>query len=184
MNRIRVLASRNARHGGFSLVELIVVLAVASILVSIAVPSFLGLLGRMRVATAINDFRAAVKATRNEALSRGIRVDMVPNDQTTWTSGWTIFVDSDNDQIPDSGETVIRRHGGLSVDITIEGGAFYDDDANKRYLSFNAAGYPKENSGAAAMDSLIVHNQHAKRKLVISMLGRVRICNPDADRAC
>lgn len=92
---------------GFSLIELMVVLAIATILSMLAVPSFAGLFGQMRVTIGVNDFFSAVNAARSEALSRGIRVDMVPNANNQWASGWTVFVDSDADQTVDAGETIV-----------------------------------------------------------------------------
>lgn len=179
---------RTGRRDGFSMVELMIVLAISSILLTMVVPGFAALLGKMRVSTAANDFLAAARATRSEALGRGVRVDMVPNDGASWSSGWTVFVDANDDQVPDEGETVIHRREHLANDVEIDGGekgkAFFEKGAKKTYLAFNGAGYPKRNGGASAMDSLMLHNSHSKRKAIVSFLGRVSSCNPDTDKSC
>lgn len=178
----------NIQRRGFSLIELMVVLAIATILSMLAVPSFAGLFGQTRVTTGINDFFSAVNATRSEALSRGTRVDMVPNANNQWASGWTIFVDSDADQVVDVGETVIFTRAALPADIIINeaanGGAFFDPKSGRRYLGFTASGYARWNGGGYLAGSIEMKNDHARRKLLLSMLGRARICTPDANGDC
>lgn len=182
-------SGRKGRTGsGFSLVELMVVLAVMAVLLGVAVPGFVGLLGKTRLTTAVNDFLAAVKATRSEALGRGARVDMVPNDGKSWASGWTVFVDADHDQLPDEGEAIIARRSSLPSDVRVStegaGNGFYDARAKKTYVAFNAAGYVTRNSGASGMDSFILYNAHASRKITLAFLGRARSCDPKSDTNC
>lgn len=52
---------------GWTLLELIVVLAVAGITLSLAIPSFQGMIARNRLTTKINDFLVAVNSSRSEA---------------------------------------------------------------------------------------------------------------------
>lgn len=170
------------------MVELMIVLTIAFVFLTMAVPGFSALSGRVRATTELNDFVAAVRAARSEALGRGIRIDMVPNDGLQWNSGWTVFVDADGDQAWDEAEEIVLTRGALSRDTAIDGGsdgnAFYDGIARKRYLAFTASGYPRRNGGASAMDSLVLHNKYVRRKLALNFLGRIRTCNPDADKNC
>lgn len=178
----------SSRHIGFSMIEMMVVLAITTILSVLAVPSFAGLFGQTRVTTGINDFFSAVNATRSEALSRGIRVDMVPNTNNQWASGWIVFVDSDADQTVDVGETVLLKRDALPSDIIInetrKEGAFLDPKSGKRYLAFTPSGYARWNGGGYLAGSIEMKNDHARRKLVLSMLGRARICTPDVEGNC
>lgn len=55
---------------GFTLIELMVTLAVAAILLAIAVPSFQGMMERNRVAAQSNDILGALQVTRSEAIRK------------------------------------------------------------------------------------------------------------------
>src|SRR6476469_3846721 len=103
---------------GFTAIEMMVTLAIAAILMTTAAPNFSTFLAQTRLTSAANDFFAAINATRSEALSRGRRVDMVLMDGAKWTSGWKVFVDANNDQVPGEGELVLMEHGPLNADIT------------------------------------------------------------------
>ena len=58
------------RAGGFTLVELMVTLAVAAILIAIAVPSFRNIMASNRLNTAANELVGAITAARMEAIQR------------------------------------------------------------------------------------------------------------------
>ncbi len=86
---------------GFSLVELLVTLAVAVILVTAATPSLLQFVRANRLAAASNELVAALQLARAEALRRGRPVGVCASgDQSTcnaggdWSGGWILFQDA------------------------------------------------------------------------------------------
>jgi len=171
---------------GFSAVELMTVLAIAAILMAIAVPNLAPFMAQTRISTTTNDFFTAVNMARSEALSRGRRVDMVPKDGVDWSKGWVVFVDADKDQTVTVGDTVLLEHEALPAGTAISGGSSAQpfNDGTKIYLAYNPAGYSQKNSGAFSADTAIIKNQYATRKLVVSALGRPRVCNPSTDSTC
>jgi type IV fimbrial biogenesis protein FimT len=72
LNKLNHFLRRSAasRSKGFTLVELMVALAVAAILLGIAVPSFRDMLERNRVAAQSNDLLGGLQATRSEAIRK------------------------------------------------------------------------------------------------------------------
>jgi type IV fimbrial biogenesis protein FimT len=109
--------------GGFSLVELMVTVAIAAILMAIAAPSFSIFIDNQKLLTTATEFYSAVNMTRSEAIKRGAQVTLAANDGVAWTSGWTVCRHKWNAR-PDAGETTIFTHDATSKKWS--GGQFTD----------------------------------------------------------
>ncbi len=124
---VRPLDTR--RHRGFSLLELLVALAVGALLLSVGVPSFVTVTKNANIINSSNRFLADLHYTRDLAITRNRRVAMCPStdgatcDSTDWTVGWMVFVDDDGDQTADAGEPVERVAEGLS-DLAVDTNQF------------------------------------------------------------
>lgn len=81
----------NGTHG-FTLVELVVVLAVMSLLLAMAAPGLRPLLTAQRVRAAVFDFSADLVLARSEAVKRNARVQVVPH-PAGWAEGWSVTVE-------------------------------------------------------------------------------------------
>ncbi len=168
---------------GFTSIELLFVLVIAAIMVTLAAPSFRDMLRKQRLTSSVNDFFASVNLTRAEAIGRGRRVDMAPTDGSDWKKGWTVFVDENGNQIPDSTETIIFVHGPLPNDMTVTSNF---TAAKPPYLAYNASGGTRSNASAQASrsGSWILTMGGESRKIVINFIGRPRVCNPAVDTGC
>lgn len=92
-------AGTRARTRGFTLLELLVTLTVASILVSVGVPGFIDIVRNNRAATNANELVSALSIARSEAIRRGARISVCRSDDAatcdgTWADGWIVFVDT------------------------------------------------------------------------------------------
>ena len=99
------------RQRGFTLVEMMVVVALTAILLSIAAPGMSQLLESQRLRSLAFDLISDLTLARNESLKRSARVSMRPTNDRDWSAGWRVFVES-------NGEIVRQRSpagGGLSV---------------------------------------------------------------------
>lgn len=107
------------RSAGFTAIELMTVLAIVAILLTVVVPSFLGLTQKNRVAAKINGFVGDLQFARAEAIKQGQPVTICASTNgsacsgsATWETGWIIFADPDSNQTRNATgitEAVIRQ---------------------------------------------------------------------------
>lgn len=115
------------RACGFTLVELMVTIAVAAVILAMAVPSFTRLLANSRQTSATNSLLNALEYARNSALRGGQSVMVCPIANPTdtscsadWNTGWGVI------SAPAGGSSVLLVSGGLGargVSVTASGGA-------------------------------------------------------------
>lgn len=87
---------------GFTLIELMVTIAVIAVMVAITVPNLNNFMRSNRMTSQINSFVSALQLARSEAVKRGAHVVLcASSNQTTcnstqWEQGWIVFVDGSN----------------------------------------------------------------------------------------
>jgi len=81
------------RASGFTLIELMVTLAIAVILTTVAVPSFRSVIQDNRLTTTANTLVTTVTLARSEAVKRGQTVSVEPRSSSDWNTGWEVWVD-------------------------------------------------------------------------------------------
>lgn len=96
-----------ASRRGFSVIELMVVVAVLAILAATSVPVFIEVLNNNRLAARSNDIVSMLQTARLESMRRGVRVIVCPSTNGTacvtggtW-NGWIAFADLDADNAID-----------------------------------------------------------------------------------
>lgn len=111
---------------GFTLIELMVTIAVLAIMLTVAVPAMQNFTIRNRLAALNNDMMTSVNLARSEASKRGVTVSICKSSTMTscggnWSDGWIVFVNTDNDApaAVDTGETILRVHQALPSNYTL-----------------------------------------------------------------
>ncbi|MEE9358332.1 MAG: GspH/FimT family pseudopilin [Sedimenticolaceae bacterium] len=177
-------------NSGFTLIELIITLAVAAVVLTLAAPALRDTLIRNRVATEINSLAATLNQGRSEAIKRGRSVTLCSSSNGTsccsssngtscaknWQNGWILFEDSNADGTFDSSdETAIKVSSGFTSSDTL---AYAASTATSSYVRFKSNGFSKE----AGSFKLCESGSAVKyaRALYISTTGRIRLSS-DSD---
>ena len=77
---------------GFTLIELIMVMAIIVVLAVVAIPNFVTFQRNSQLTSTANGLLASINAARGEAMKRNQTAFVVPNTGTDWTTGWKVFV--------------------------------------------------------------------------------------------
>lgn len=161
------MTERCTNDRGFTIVELMVTLAVAAVLIGFAVPAFTDFVRQRTMTTRINDFVIAVTYARSEAARRGENVSVVArggDSDNEWGLGYDVEIDSDPG-------LALRSFAPLD-DATLNAvGAGWHNDFR---LTFNPRGVLAEQPGAPGSIRLCHTDPEVNpgRSVNIGVLGR------------
>lgn len=100
---------------GFTLIELMLALAVAAVLGSLAAPAMSEFVARQRIDAAAHDIAAHINLARLQAVTHAERVVLCPSvngaectGMNRWDAGWIVFRDRDNNGRPDAPDDLLR----------------------------------------------------------------------------
>ena len=105
-------SARRLRSAGFTLPELMITVAIVSILAALAGPSFSSLIASQRTRAASTDLYLALAKARSEAIKRNTNVTLSPKEDD-WARGWEI-------RNPSDASSFLENHNALSG-MTITG---------------------------------------------------------------
>lgn len=112
---------------GFTLIEMLVTIAISIILLSLAVPSFQSFIVQNRLSTQSNDLMTDLAIARSEAVKRGVRVSICGSNNGTscvassWGLGRIIFTDTGTAGTIDGADIVLRASESLSGAMSLAG---------------------------------------------------------------
>lgn len=149
------------RQSGFSLIELLVTLTIASILLSYGVPNLKNLLVSQSMTTKANDMLVDFAFARSEAINTGRPVSIIAND--SWEKGWQIVIDNDNDGVNEV----------LRVSNAIENQMILSDENVEKPIIFNPSGTLKS---SVSRKIVMKHTAIAMQKeLIVALSGNAQI---------
>lgn len=165
---------------GFTLSELLVTIAVLSILLSVAAPSFETLITNNRLIAQGTDLMSTLSFARSEAAKRATPVTVCRSTNgvqctqngTGWDIGWIVFVNELGDaEVVDESDLVLRVFSNLDGGNTLEGNSQVRDS-----ITYMANGRANANGTFTLCDRR--GPDHA-RAVIVSRNGRPRASTLD-----
>ncbi len=179
---------RTAEDRGFTLIEMLVTIAVLGILVAAALPSMVDIIRSNRASSEVNALLTMMTLTRSEAIKRNQTVTACKTADglscsaaATWADGVLVFVDTDGDGAYDSTATGDDEETLIAVESPL---------APRSDVSWNGGGntivYRPDGRASPFGSFLLTPNGEsaATRKLTINWMGRPSVCTPDASENC
>lgn len=175
-----------ASTAGFSLVELMITLAVLAVLITLAVPSFTSLINSNRLAAQSNELVAGLQEARIEALRANRRVTLCRSSNgvdceagATWP-GWVTIADSNGNGTIEASDTRLRSSK-IKVPLQVTSTA--------HSLTFRADGMVRDANGVLVTNTFSVcipTTQPAQNKRAITLAGgsRVAVTTPEGNGVC
>ena len=160
---------------GFTLVELMVTIALATILMMVAVPSFVQFRRNAQLSDSVSSFMSAINTARANAMKQGRNTYVVPLNGTSWSSGWRVFADVNWDQSYTAGtDELVQETAAPSTEVTITTPS--SDALAAGYFLFNGSGYARKKDGTISNAKMVMANSYRSSTINIDTVGRVRSC--------
>ena len=152
-----------SRNRGFTLIELMIVIAILGVLAGVITPSFLAYRDRSKVKGDATELRSVFESAKLRAIKHNTNAVVTFPDTTSYQA----FVDTNKNGIRDGGETIIASVA-LSPGVTITENTFVGQD-----MEFNARGMA---NGPSSTGTITMTSPGGERySVVVSSFGRVRM---------
>lgn len=164
------------RNEGFTLIELMVTLAIAAILVTVGLPAMTNMVTKSKLSGQVQEFFGAVGFARSEAIKRGASVSICKSNNASscggnWSDGWIVFIDSDANGSRNTAvgttESILRVFPAISAGYTL----------NVTADLANAVTYDRLGMGSSSAGRIVFckDSDETKAKVVFLTKARPRI---------
>lgn len=174
--------SGSTKSSGFTLIELMVVIAITAILLLVGVPSMRDAYVRNAISSDINNFIGTMSFARAEALKRGVRVVVCRSENADtsatpacasgvgdgWGTGWIVFTDVNGNSTLNAtgGDLLLRAQGALGSANSIQ-----PVSGNNTKIAYLPNGLANGSDTFNFQSSAPV----VSKRVCVSLRGRVRV---------
>ena len=180
---------------GFTLIELMVTLAIIIIIAVVAIPGYADFQRSSELSSRTATFISAINAARGEAMKRGRYAMVVPADGADWSTGVMAFVDINRDQTFNAAvDPVIYSNSDAFPAYLGIASTSGTASLAPPYILFDPQGYPKlKNLTFSGLTISFARNDVSAskipsqtRRIILSVTGRLRTCTPTSstDTTC
>ena len=161
------------RSPGFTVVELMMVIAMIGLVTAIAVPNFIDFLPDYRLRSATRDLFSNFQKAKLTAIKRNVNTAVC-----FYGSGYVMFVDANIDFEKDSDEEAVTQvdwenYKSISVNTSA---ITFDSSSGQPCIAFRPTGIPADHGGGFAGGTTPINNSNGKtRKVIISQAGFIRM---------
>ncbi len=176
-----VIGEQLMKHKGFTLIELMMTIAIGAIILTLGIPSFMETIRSNRLTTRTNELLTSLNLARSEAIKRSTRItackssngnSCVTTNAIDWSSGWLVFVDQNNNGEYDSAsELLLKTQTNQVSNISMVG-----NGSVANYISYIATGQSRQVNGAFQAGTIKVCDDRIGNvgiNLVLNNVGRV-----------
>ena len=173
--------ARMPRHEGFTLVELLCVVALMAIILALAAPSFAGLIRRQRMILTADEIRGTLNIARSEAIRRGSSIKIRKRDASEakscttspgdWSCGWIVVAGSDDGSL---NQDKAVQDEGLLQSFSVPEGTSVRFTSNASFFTVNRWGAINGIGASFVVSPKNADTPQTSMIICISSGGRVR----------
>jgi len=178
---------------GFTLIELMMTIAISVVLITVGIPGFATLIGNQVLSAEARQFSMSLALARSQAITRKEQIALCKStnqsacstvDTVDWEDGWILFVDENADGQRQTGERILRRRAALDGSVTLRPSAEYTN-----YIAFATDGRCFGNGDttpptAGSYRLCDARGAQLARVVEISPIGRARVAPAPGAAAC
>ena len=158
---------------GFSVVELLVSIAIIALIAAVAVPNFINWLPDYRLREATRDLFSNFQKAKLTAVKRNVNTAVCFH-----SSGYLMFVDSDIDFEKDGAEESITQVDWKDYkNVSVNPAAItFDSSSGQPCIAFRPTGIPADKGGGFASGTTPISNTNDRTsRVIISQAGFIRM---------